>query len=220
MRFLTTLVAVLIFGTSYSQTAKSNMDEFYPYKNELGINFTNVLGNVLSLNPNNANSPYGLTYRRHYGRKSFRSGLNLSLRNGAKDDFSGGVLTRNLNESSTQVRVGVEYHMPLSRAFQFSWGIDVLGSYENEKSEIVDLISSGSSFLSHNWLAGAGIGPVFRLEAKLSDRMYLSTESTIYGTYHYGKDNTTINGTTISESKKEWNLELVLPQSLFFNVSF
>lgn len=221
MKKFFTLLLLLIAGRSlYSQEPNAATEDFYRYKNELGINFTNVLGNVLSLNPNNASSPYGITYRRHNGRKSFRSGLNFSFIKGAKDDFSSGSLTRNLGESSTQLRVGVEYHLPLSRRFQFSWGVDVLGSYNDEKSEIVDFTIGGSTFKSHNWLAGGGLGPVLRLEAKLSERMFLSTESTFYANYNFGKDNTTINGTTTSETKKEWGFEMILPQSLFFNVAF
>ncbi len=80
------------------QSSKFSLQDFYIYKNEIGINFTNVLGNVLSLNPENASSPYGLTYRRHMGKISFRSAVNINITKTSEDDFSNGLfINRKLN---------------------------------------------------------------------------------------------------------------------------
>ncbi len=219
-RFLTIVIVILVYQLGYSQDAKTTIQEFYTYKNEIGINFTNVLGNVLSLNPNNVSSPYGITYRRHFGNKSFRSGFNFRTGSKSTEDFSSGAIRRDLSELSLVFRAGLESHIVLTKRILFSYGFDVLTSYENEISEIFDFISSGSSFNSNDWLAGAGLGPMLRLEYKISDRIFISSESSLYGFYKKGKNNLTVNGVTQSENKKEYGVELLLPQSLFFNISF
>lgn len=111
------------------------------YKNELGINFTNVLGNVLSLNPNNASSPYGLTYRRHYAKWSLRSALNINLDNLNEDDFeNGNFINRKLNTIGGDTRIGVEKHLVLSKKMMFSYGIDALFGIEKNIRKSMILI--------------------------------------------------------------------------------
>jgi hypothetical protein len=85
MRILHFLI-FLTFATAVLAQKKS--DTFYTFKNQLGINFTNVLGNVLSLNPNNASSPYGLSYRRHYAKSSFRSAINGAIKSTNTTEFN------------------------------------------------------------------------------------------------------------------------------------
>jgi hypothetical protein len=66
-----------------------------------------------------------------------------------------------------------------------------------------------------------GLGPMLRLEYKISDRLFFSTESSLYGNYSVSTSKLTINGNTEEEPKKtNSQLKLVLPQSLFFNISF
>ncbi|MBK9566323.1 MAG: hypothetical protein IPO37_14495 [Saprospiraceae bacterium] len=66
-----------------------------------------------------------------------------------------------------------------------------------------------------------GFGPVLRLEFKISDRLHLSTESTLYGLYGKTSETLSINGILSDEPKKQVSsLRLELPQSLFFNISF
>ncbi len=210
------------FSLGLSQKESISINDFYVYKNELGINFTNVLGNVLSLNPNNASSPYGLTYRRHYAKWSLRSALNINLDNLNEDDFeNGNFINRKLNTIGGDTRIGVEKHLVLSKKMMFSYGIDALFGIEKEHSEINDFNFGGTSFISDDYTYGFGAGPVIRLEFKLSDRMFLSTESTLYGYYSVRTSSISINGNVSNDpTKNNSKLTLELPQSLFFNISF
>ena len=212
------------FVTCMAQSQKSNysIDEFYPYKNEIGINFTNVLGNVLSLNPENASSPYGLTYRRHMGKISFRSAINVNITNTSEDDFSNGLfIRRTLNILKSDFRIGLEKQLVLNKRFLFSYGLDLLGAIGNEKSEIQDFNLGGRTFTSDDKTFGGGLGPVLRLEYKISDRIYLSSESSMYGFLSQTKSSLTVNGVKDEDTKSsDSSLILVLPQSLFFNISF
>lgn len=220
------LIVLFIFfafcAQSYGQSEKNDINTFYPYKNEIGINFTNVLGNVLSLNPDNASSPYGLTYRRHMGNISFRSAVNINITNSSADDFSNGLfIRRTLNIVKSDFRVGLEKHLVLHKRVLFSYGIDILGAIGNEKSEIQDFNLGGNTFISDKKTFGAGVGPVLRLEYKISDRIFISSESSLYGFISQTKSSLTINGTKDDDTKSsDSSLILVLPQSLFFNISF
>jgi hypothetical protein len=220
MKHLVTLLLFAIWLPLFGQNKDIKL--FYPYKNEIGINVTNVLGNVLSLNPNNASSPYGITYRRHLGSSSFRSGFNINIINTEEDDFSNGnFITRNLNLMSVDTRFGWEKHMLLSKKFMFSYGIDLLLGYEKENSEILDFNLGNTSFISDLNTLGVGVGPVLRFEFKISDRLFLSTESSFYGYHEMTKETLTIGNNTSDEpDKSRTNLKLELPQSLFFNISF
>jgi hypothetical protein len=205
-----------------SQKKEISIQEYYPYKNEIGINFTNVLGNVLSLNPNNASSPYGLTFRRHYGVSSFRSAINVNVTNKEEDDFNNGSsLRRKITISKTDFRIGLERHIVLSQRVLFSYGFDVLGALGLENSKITDFNFGGRTFESNQKTYGFGLGPMVRLEYKISDRMYISSESSMYGFYSRTTEKLIINGSTSEEpEKKNSSLKLELPQSLFFNISF
>lgn len=220
---ITAIVCILQL-TINGQKVNYDIKDFYTFKNEIGINFTNVLGNVLSLNPNNANSPYGFSYRRHMGNTSLRSAFNVDITNKAEDDFnSGSFIRRSLKILNLNFRIGVEKHLVLSKRMMFSYGIDLLAAYGNENSEIEDFSfsSGGTTFVSKENTIGGGAGPVIRLEYKISDRLFLSTESSLYGFYSTKKESLVINGTPSDEpTTNNSSLKLELPQSLFFNISF
>ena len=214
----------MISGSLSGLTQKENYSiaDFYRFKNEIGINVTNVIGNVLSLNPNNASSLYGLTYRRHSGKWSFRSAFNINYSNLEDEDFgSGSVFTRKLNITETNTRIGFEKHMVLSKRMMFSFGLDALLGINTENSEIIDFNFGGNTFASQQNTIGYGLGPVLRFEYKISDRLFISTESSLYGYTETTKESLTVNGVNSDEpTKKSSNIRLELPQSLFFNVSF
>ena len=217
---------MMFFLTSsivFSQKETTSIQSFYPYKNEIGINFTNVLGNVLSLNPNNANSPYGLTYRRHMGNKSFRSAINLLINNDKNSDFENGFfVTRITNQMTSQFRIGLERHIVLNKRVLFSYGFDVLGKVMTDNSSVEDNNGFGSvTFSREATTFGGGAGPMLRLEYKISDRLFISSETSLYGFYSSTTDNLSF-GNQVSEQTKssDSSLELLLPQSLFFNISF
>ena len=207
---------------SYCQSEKITIDEFYPFKNEIGINFTNVLGNVLSLNPNNANSPYGLTYRRHLGKSSFRSAMSVDITKKVEDDFSNGnFIQRTISIKNTEFRVGFERHVILHKRILFSYGLDFLGLYNAEYSNVENFNGSGITFTSDQNTFGCGLGPMLRLEYKISDRIFISSECSFYGFYSSTKEIIRSSGMNLTESKSNnSSLVLQLPQSLFFNIAF
>ncbi|MFZ1523927.1 MAG: hypothetical protein WAT22_03860 [Saprospiraceae bacterium] len=212
----------LTLATAVVAQKKSNT--FYNFKNQLGINFTNVLGNVLSLNPNNASSPYGLSYRRHYATSSFRSAINGAIKSTNTTEFnSNDFLNKTLKTTEVNFRAGLEKHLPLYSKMMMTYGADILLGYNKEHSNVSTFFSQGQSrnFVSDMNTYTIGFGPVLRLEFKISDRLHLSTESTLYGLYGKTSETLSINGILSDEPKKQVSsLRLELPQSLFFNISF
>jgi hypothetical protein len=222
MRYIYLAIFYLLSWNVANGQETITVGEFYVFKNEIGINVTNVLGNILSLNPNNANSPYGMTYRKHLNNWTFRTALNISVNKTSTDDFSlGNSLTRNLNTMSSDVRVGAEKHIVLTRKLLFSYGWDFLLGYANEKSEIINFQLGGTTFENRQKTIGAGLGPMLRFDYKLSDRIFFSTESSLYGYYSKSNDQLYINGVLTEDPENtNFNLKLTLPQSLFINIAF
>ncbi|MFN8337593.1 MAG: hypothetical protein U0T36_01085 [Saprospiraceae bacterium] len=222
MRYIYLAIFYLLSWSIVNGQETTSHNEFYIFKNEIGINVTNILGNVLSLNPNNANSPYGMTYRKHLNNWTFRSAFNIGINNTSTDEFSSGsFLTRDLNTLTTDVRLGAEKHLVLTKKVLFSYGLDLLLGYANEKSIVQEFNFGGTIFENIQKTLGAGIGPMLRFEYKLSDRIFFSTECSLYGYYSKSTDQLYING-SLSEDPENTNLslKLTLPQSLFINIAF
>lgn len=218
-------IIMFVLNTVRAQNSSStdgnlSVSDFYKFRNEIGINVTNILGNVLSLNPNNTTSPYGITYRRHYDKTSLRTGLSINYNNLSQNDFSGTFFTRKFGLVTSDMRVGFEKHLVLSRKMMFSYGIDALFGYSAEHSEIVNF-NSATEFISDQTTLGLGGGPVMRIEFKLSDRLFFSTECSLYAFYNSTSETLTENGVISEEPQKtSTNLSLTLPQTLYFNISF
>lgn len=209
--------ATLTFG-------QKKTEPFYTFKNQIGINFTNVLGNVLSLNPNNANSPYGLTYRRLFATSSLRTAVNGSYTTTSTNEIIGNNFNKKkLSISEFNGRLGYEKHLKLNSRMMMTYGADVLIGYKKEQSDVHSSIDLRDTkfFISKMNTFNVGLGPVLRLEFKISDRLHLSTESTLYGVFGKTVESLSINGVETREPDKQINnLRLELPQSLFFNISF
>lgn len=220
---LSCLFILLATGKVICQKKRSeyNSEPFHKYTHEIGLNVSNVLGNIFSLNPDSDPYPYLLTYRKHINKNyTFRSGINLNIDQNTNTEFdNNNFLERQLQLIQSDVRLGFEKKMTLSTRFLCSYGIDFLGRYRQEKSQVRDF--NFNSFNSFEQTLGGGLGPVLRFEFKISERMFLSIESSFYGLYSRTKETIDINGVQGDEPTiTEFNLELVLPRSLFFNVAF
>ncbi len=198
--------------------------DYYGFRNDIGINVTNVLASVFSLNGEKDPNPFSLIYRRHYKRTSLRLGTNFTYKKTRQQEFtSGDFLLRDLAVSNGSLRVGLEKHLPLSNKFMFSYGFDLLGGLSLEKSEVTENTINGvTNFFSATQNAySTGAGPVLRFDFKLSDRMFLSTESAIYATRQWMTSSVSINGVRSDDpTRAGFDLVLSLPQSLYFNVLF
>jgi len=220
MRYFLTLCLCSYLVGAKAQTDPTNKTAFYSYKHQVGLNVTNILANVLSLNSNTTASPYGITYRRIYDKFSFRSAMNLKFINTTGDNL--GIQSRSLRELDLFLRSGVEKYLPINKVLMVTYGVDGMVGYGNFRSKVTDLFSSSSNFFENKGNTFKyGLAPVLRLEWKLSSRIYLSTESSFIALA------TTTNSTLVQPqlptqktNKSNFDIQLSLPQSLFFNVAF
>ena len=103
----------------------------------------------------------------------------------------------------------------------FSYGFDVLANYGKEQSEILDFNFNGTTFINKINNIGVGTGPMVRLEFKLSDRIFFSSECSLYGFYSNSTQSLITNGVETDEpDKSTTNVDLKLPQTLFLNIAF
>jgi hypothetical protein len=225
---ISTLTIVIInIGWGQNFNKKEAIKSYFTNPNELGVNITNVLGNVLSLNPNNINSPYGLIYRRHIGTSSLRLGLDVGLSTIEDFSFSNNIQSqKKTTERAINSRIGYEWHLPINRRFMFSYGLDVVFNRFSDDSEISEFtFNSGGSFTkffkSEETTLGFGGGPVLRFDYRFNDRLSLSTESTFYYIRNRSTDRLYDGNLLLIDDKfNTSNLNLVLPQSLFVNLVF
>jgi hypothetical protein len=222
MRFILLFFILLsqFFVCGQSEVEKANTI-FFVHKNELGVNATNILGNLLSLNPNNINSPYGLTYRRHFGKSSLRIGVNGSKKSDEDFNFNNGF--KNTKETSIFMRLGLEWHNSISSRFMFSYGFDVLADQFRDFSEIRNFDQFGNlgTIESTETNIAIGGGPILRFDFKFNDRISISTESSFYYKFATSTDKLLSSGQLLIDDKSnKQSGELLLPNALFVNIAF
>jgi hypothetical protein len=197
-----------------AQRGKEN--KLYKYDQEVNIDATAVLGNVLSLNSEVAKSPYGFGYRRHYENSSLRiSGNTLSSKTNTFEFNGVEFLERTIIENQHSLRVGLEKGFEIANNFRMLYGFDILAGYSGVDSRFE------SSFNRNEVDYTFGLGPALRIEYRISDRFFLMTESTFYGTVIYNVDTFKLGSDpTQRTTGTEYNVNMALPTAIIFAVSF
>lgn len=215
------LVIILMICHSfitYGQDDRNNANEhYYNHRHQVGINFTNVLGNVLSLNPNNTNSPYGLTYRRHGKKWTFRSGVGVGYFKTTTFSTIGNVFGDvELTELNVESFIGFEKSLSVSSNFRVGVGMDIIGSVLQEDAKLKSI----DSFENYENAYSAGLGPFIRFEYKIASQITLSTESSLYGRLIFKETYLKDGPLEVKNSFTDSGIELVMPEALFINISF
>jgi hypothetical protein len=138
-------LALMLSMSSFAQdTTKTVVPKVhYPVTNEIGINATDLMKQVLSLSSNNfALLPYDLTYKLIFKNCAIRIGAGISIANSQESSTSTSVTTGTttpvqpapdeivptINNSTTfYYRAGWEYRFHLSERFMAYTGVDFIG---------------------------------------------------------------------------------------------
>lgn len=190
-------------------------------KTELGLNITNTLSGFLNSGGQSAPlDPYLLSIKRISNNQGIRLGLNFRVQNSDEfDDFAGGF-QRNTKDISTNIRIGYEKRIPLSKRFTMFWGVDAVGQYKKEE---VTFFSFNGNIDLNEIVSGFGGGPVVGIMCYLHPRVYLSTESYIYGVYKIGNETEILdpNNPVPTETKiRELDIIPVYPNALYLTFLF
>ena len=214
-RFFSCFIILTLFQ-SLLTGQREKKDRLYSYDNEINIDATAVLGNVLSLNSEVAKSPYGFGYRRHYNNHSLRlSGNTLSARS-KTFEFNGiEFLERTIIENQHSLRIGLEKGFEIANNFRMLYGFDLLTGYGAIDSRFE------TSFNRKEVDYTFGLGPALRIEYRISDRFFLMTESTFYGTVIYNEDTFKLGFEPAQKTTGvEYNINMALPTAIIFGVAF
>jgi hypothetical protein len=211
---------IILICTSLRTTAQTKADlPFFDYKNEVGINATQLLSNVLSFNnTSTSTTPFGFHYARHYSTFTIRFGANLFYKKtdentGPNPSNPSGL--RSLADHTLGGRLCIEKHIAIMPKVNFHVGID--GTVQNIHDES---IVSGQFFTSNNTLQ-LGAGPAARVLFKINKHLHIMTESTLYGTYGITEKRVQLGTPTpdVTTSNSQ-GAELSLPTKLFIQLLF
>jgi hypothetical protein len=211
-KILTTILC--IFCSFYLNAQIKLETKFYEHKQEIGVNVTKLLGNVLSLTAQSNSSLYGFMYAFHLHKYSFRLSGNANYtKSQIPDQITG--LTKDLEDQSIGGRLGLERHLQLMDKLQFNYGLDAFVASNYSASTI-----QGNFFKSTTALKLGG-GPAIRIIYKLHPRVNFMTESTLYGANIFNT-NRLQPGTPVVEvtHTQDQEFNLALPISLYFQVLF
>lgn len=185
------------------------------YKNAFGVNVTSLLGEVISVGDNNNNDKFNLLYTRYGEKSNFRIGANAFYKKQTENNILIGSGSTDLIDMAYKIRMGFDWKKELSTKFNFTYGFDALYLYNSSKSE------SQTGFVLSNVKNSYGIGPVMRFEYKLSKRISLMTESTMYFISGNNKEILSQGGVQVSDkSTKSGDLNTTIPSVLYLNVHF
>ena len=196
--------------------AQSAISPAYPFKNEIAVNLTSLLRNVLSLSSENVGTPYDLSYRRLKNNHAFRLGLGGAT---SSDEevvtINGNFFTRTLRETRVDTRLGYEKIYPVSKKLNLLYGIDVIGGYTLSNSELSGQFNLGIRTIT------LGGGPALRLEYKLGERVLFMTETTLYAsaTQRVRNEKDAIGGDTRATTYGYMGA-LTIPRALFIEIQF
>ena len=201
------LLFIVVASSAFSQSAHRS-------KNDLGFNVTSLLSEVIGIGNQGDNPVFNVSYR----RKGNKSAIRLSAHVGYNKDNSINEIDfseLSLNESDYRFRIGYEKMLDLSNKFKMLYGIDALGLYSSS-------ISSSSTGLRNDVTEFKfGGGPALRLEYKISERVSLMTESTLYFLTGWSEDVLHLGGQQLAnERNTTFNLNTQIPSVLFLNVHF
>jgi hypothetical protein len=185
-------------------------------KNELGLNVTNLITDLLGNNNRSDPGNYLISYKRLKGQTAFRLGLsiNFSVNN---QEFQGSNNT--LTNQNFQIRLGNEWRQDITNRFQYYFGIDGIAGFKSESSSAT---VNGGTIIQKDNNVFVGLGPVLGFQFALYDRLLIGTEGSLYGSvYRNATDFQTSGGQPIpSRTSNGLNIQTNLPKSLFLILKF
>ncbi len=197
---------------------KTEGQELYPYKykNEVSIDATAVIGNLLSLNSERAKSPYGFGYRHHFNKYSLRVRGNTLLDNRTILEFDGNRFNeRKIAEQEHSLSLAFEKGIDVAKNFRLLYGADILFGYTFVNTQVENVFERINQDIT------MGFGPALRLEYRISDRFLLTTESTLYGKMIISDDRFKLGFDPEQvATSTSYNVLLALPTSLTFSIGF
>ncbi|MBL7818631.1 MAG: hypothetical protein JNL70_26765 [Saprospiraceae bacterium] len=213
-----TLLLGFAFHSLFAQKKEATNKNF---TNELGLNVTNLLTDLLGNNNRTDAGQYLLSYKKELkDNKYLRLGatVNFSLSNQNTQFFS-----TELRNQNFQFRIGRETRQELSKRLQYYYGLDGIIGYKAEESVGVTSTSQIKQ-TDKNFIVGGG--PLLGFQFALYERLLIGTEGSFYVAYNVSStdfDQLSIGGgSSVIPPKKSTgiNAQTNLPKFLFLILKF
>lgn len=200
----------------FAQSAVSDSASSPAKRIEIGLNITNTLTSVLGNNGGLTTDPYLLSLRfGQFDRRRWRAGLNFRVH--WKSDVDNSGFAVNEKETSCDLRFGHEWVKPMSRQLAFFWGLDAVFNFQ--MTEVGSNSFLGNGFVqTQTW--GFGGGPVMGLQWRITPRIALTTECSLYAVYHTGFEEVNAPPDVRRDPVSEFEWRPLLPSSLFVHFAF
>ncbi len=213
----TTLILFWVFMAQFGfsqQKEPKNMT----LQHELGLNVTNLLTDLLGNNNRTDAGVYLLSYKKVKSNRALRIGatINFSVKNQNNLNVSSSLTNQNF-----QLRIGRETRQNLSTKFQYYYGLDFIGGFQQEQSSAT---AGSGQIIQTDKVFTIGGGPVLGFQFAIYDRLLIGTEGSLYAAYNKSsvdfKAFTT--GSVVFPNKKSegMNIQTNLPKFLFLIVKF
>ena len=210
-----TLFCCCLATLVFCQTKTTDKKDF---SNELGLNVTNLLADLLGNNNLTSPGSYLISYKRLKGNKALRVGgtINYSLKNQSDFGFNSNLINQNF-----QLRIGRETRQSISPRFQYYYGMDGIVGFQQEQSSVK---VNGGQVIQTDKILTLGGGPVLGFQFALYDRLLIGTEGSLYAAYSKNSvDFQTFNISSANFPSKNTtglNIQTNLPKFLFLIVKF
>jgi len=167
-------IALLLFSFQFSFAQDDT--EFKPRLVHAGINVTSVISSFSGNGSNIEAFDFPILFR--FGKKKLVLRLGIGANGSSKESFDN--ITQSFRQSSSAegaVRFGFEKNLVQEKKYNVYWGLDFIGRYTEDK---VDIFNQVDSQIKDSAI-GFGGGPLFGMKYHITNRLYLSSEATLYG---------------------------------------
>ncbi len=203
------LFPICLFAQETNSTKKHNI--------EFAINASRFVNDVFSLNNRAVDAgPYIFQFKFFKGTTAFRLGLGGNYQRSKNNDAV--FVVRDDSDTRADIRLGFEKHVPLASKWDFYYGIDALYQYLKTETSVISDVDVVTTSIDSPSLGG---GPIFGVQYRISSRIVLWTEASIY--YSLSQETETTNSQNFpnfNEERKRENHFVTprLPIALFFAI--
>jgi hypothetical protein len=213
----------ILFATSLalltrwaSMHAQSNT--FFEKRNEIGVNTTRLLSNVLALVDKDPSAPYSLYYAKHLNKMTYRLAGGIVTNNSIVFDNTsliGQSLRKEILDNFLDARFSIERRYTVAPKVALSAGLDLVGAMYNSTTQTENFFFRK---LNRNTI---GVGPALRVSYKISKRIILTTETNLLAQYGFINEEVKVGSDpTIFNKSNPSSIVLSSPTTLFVGFNF
>lgn len=206
--------------TAFSQSDQLPAEEKVQYQHDIGLNAIGIIRAAFDAEESDAITPYLFIYNWDLGKMNFRAGLGPQF-SSSKEVHDGFTDSQEVTQLDIDARIGLGFDIIDGSKWIVRTGFDVVGGYSLDRT-IDDTGFDRVTDATEGW--NIGIGPFAQIIYRLSPRISLSTEASLYA-LHFNStvreefENFPDFNNLVSKTTGQ-RLDVFLPTSLFIHFHF